>query len=113
MRVKHRDYVVTINQIKHANNELYVCAQVPTTITAISNLAKQHLGNINVALEHQRFCQSYQQIIDAKGWGDFLEIVPCEDENDIPVALFKAATTNNTKKTGAETSLISWSFVRC
>ncbi|KAH3865833.1 hypothetical protein DPMN_028877 [Dreissena polymorpha] len=64
--------------IKHANNELYVCAQVPTTITAISNLAKQHLGKINVALEHQRFCQSYQQIIEAKGWGDFLEIVPCE-----------------------------------
>ncbi|XP_052264160.1 uncharacterized protein LOC127867152 [Dreissena polymorpha] len=54
--------------------------KVPTTITAISNLAKQHLGKINVALEHQHFCQSYQQIIDAKGWGDFLEIVPCEDE---------------------------------
>ncbi|KAH3885701.1 hypothetical protein DPMN_009697 [Dreissena polymorpha] len=49
---------------------------------------KQHLGTINVALEHQRFCNSYQQIIDANGWADLLEIVQCEDENDIPESVF-------------------------
>ncbi|KAH3875793.1 hypothetical protein DPMN_039070 [Dreissena polymorpha] len=88
---KPRTYKATVYRIKCGTEEYHVCAQVPTVLTAISHLATNHLGKIDVKREQQRFCQSYQQVLDAKRWNDVVEIVTCKDVADIPSALFKSA----------------------
>ncbi|XP_052216657.1 uncharacterized protein LOC127834675 isoform X2 [Dreissena polymorpha] len=93
---KTRTYKVTIYKIKSENEEFYICAQVPTVLTAISQLAQKHLGKIDVGLEKQRFHLLYQQILDLKGWNDTVKLVSCKDEADIPRALFDAAKTLGT-----------------
>ncbi|XP_052223664.1 uncharacterized protein LOC127839356 isoform X3 [Dreissena polymorpha] len=88
---KPRIYRATVYRIKCGTEEYHVFAQVPTVLKAISHLAQNHLGKIDVQLEQQRFCQSYQQILDAKRWNDIVQIVTCKDEAGLPSALFKVA----------------------